>query len=184
MLCADFYAKDRPYIDSFLNSRISRSFVLQTQRFKAEAENLPVDKAQIEEWQKIKAEELSVLVDYARQEDFFDKIAVIAADGNACSAAEDYLKTANLNIPLFKIDDKIPGYINGMGNLSVNQPIAYKIVADAPSDGWIQSQQIALRIEKLKAKNKDESQADTSDTAENSSAETAGTNSVTNKEGN
>ena len=181
VFCADFYAKDRPYIDSFLNSRISRSFVLQTQRFKAEAENLPVDKAQIEKWQKIKAEELSVLVNYAKKENFFDRIAVIAADGNACSAAEDYLKTANLNIPLFKIDDKIPGYINGMGNLAVNQPIAYQIVAETPSDGWIQSQQIALRIEKLKSRNKVESQADSSDTTENSQTETTETNSEINK---
>ena len=37
-----------------------------------------------------------------------------------------------------------------MGNFAVNQPAVYTFVAKAPSDGWIQSQQIALRAEKAK----------------------------------
>ena len=56
----------------------------------------------------------------------------------------------NLDIPVFELNENIPGYISGMGNFAVNQPAVYTFVAKAPSDGWIQSQQIALRAEKAK----------------------------------
>ena len=72
------------------------------------------------------------------------------ADGNASLAAKDFLEAEKLEIPLFKIDENIPGYISGMGNYAVNQPFAYNLVSSAPSDGWIQAQQIALRAEKTK----------------------------------
>lgn len=170
VICADFYAKDKPYLDSFWNSRICRSFVLQSQRFKAEAENQPVDAQQLEKWQQIKAEELATLVDYAKQENLFERVVLIVADGNASLAAKDFLEAEKIEIPLFKIDENIPGYISGMGNYAVNQPFAYNFVSSAPSDGWIQAQQIALRAEKTKIQQKKEEAEATAAQAENADA--------------
>ena len=161
VLCADFYAKDNPYIGSFWDFRIFRPFVLQMQRFKAEAENQPVDTQQLEKWQKIKVGELAKLVDYAKQENLIDRLVLVVADGNAASAAESFIQTEKLDIPLFKLDGNIPGYISGMGNIAVNQPFVYNFVTEAHSDGWIQAQQIALRAEKAKLQLKqDAPQAD------------------------
>lgn len=162
VICADFHTKDGAYIDSFWNLRFLRSFILQTEKFKAEYENLPENPALLEKWQKIKTDEISVLIRYAKQTGIFNRIRLIVADGNASKAVEKFCKAENLNIPVFELNENIPGYISGMGNLAVNQPLVYNIVSKIPGDGWIQSQQIALRVEKAKSlQDKEEIENDT-----------------------
>ena len=95
------------------------------------------------------------------------------ADGNASLAAKDFLEAEKLEIPLFNIDENIPGYISGMGNYAVNQPFAYNLVSSAPSDGWIQAQQIALRAEKTKIQQKKEEAEAIAAQAENTDAVTS-----------
>lgn len=150
VLCADFYTKDGAYLDSFMNSHIFRSFALQTEFFKAKVKNIPQDNSQLQIWQNIKVKELEAIFDYAKEAQLFDRIKLIAADGNAANAAEEFCTKSNIDIPVFAIDENIPGYIGSMGNLAVNQPAVYHYVAEIQSDGWIQSQQIAARIEKAK----------------------------------
>lgn len=148
VLCADFHTKDGAYLDSFMNSHIFRSFALQTAYFKAKAENIPQDSSQLQIWHDIKVKELEAIFDYAKEAALFDRIKLIAADGNAANAAEEFCAKSNIDVPVFAIDENIPGYIGGMGNLAVNQPMVYHYFAETQSDGWIQSQQIASRIEK------------------------------------
>ncbi|NLK46443.1 MAG: hypothetical protein GX297_07305 [Treponema sp.] len=173
VLCADFYSKDGAYIDSLqqvshkseqkttqqmivvshiiLNSRIFRSFILQTSKFRADAQNIALDNSLKTKWKQIKIKEISSLIDYAKQTGFYSRISLIVADGEAAVAATDFLAQNNEDIPVFALNESIPGYISGMGNIAVNQPMLYNIVAKIKSDGWIQSQQIALRAEKAKA---------------------------------
>ena len=150
VLCADFYAKDNAYLESFWNFRVFRSFALQAEKLKNEAENIPQNQDQLDRWRQIKTAELKMLAEHAKEAGLFERIALIVADGNASLAAKDFCKAENLDIPVFELNENIPGYISGMGNFAVNQPAVYTFVAKAPSDGWIQSQQIALRAEKAK----------------------------------
>lgn len=146
VIAADFYVNDGEYLPGLKNRKFCRSFLL---RFKY-ARNKDELNQFVDSWQNIKQKELNEIISFAKEYNKNAKIACIAADGNAIISAKKYLAQTNQQIPLFEINEKIPGYISGMGNIAMFERLVYKKLTDNPMNGKTQANQIALRLEKIK----------------------------------
>lgn len=147
VISGDFYVSDEPYIDSFFNNKIFRSFSLRKMKY-LNPEQIP---AFAFHWTQLKLKELESLFKYVHTHYPEARVFCVAADGNAAESAELYMRRhPSERVPVFAITSEVPGYISGLGNVAIFQPVVYRYIANTVTDGYIQAQQIAARVEKLK----------------------------------
>ena len=84
------------------------------------------------------------------QQRYADRKLIVVADGLSAVAAKEYLAEANNQTALVELNNSIPGYIPGFGNYAVIEPLLYTKRTVEKTNGWIQAEQIANKVERLK----------------------------------
>lgn len=143
VICADFFDPNRAYFNDWHNKNFARSFYA---RYLAtyEPENFNQDYFSV-----LKTQELFAVVKYLQEQNLSDQIVCIVADGDAAQAAKNYNKITQCNFSIFALNENIPGYVPGRGNLALLQPAVYYHIQPSPTDGWTQAQIIAQRVQKF-----------------------------------
>ena len=145
VVAGDFFCEDGKYTDSNIFKRDARSFYLRYLKHKES----PVIKKSENYWKSLKKSELAALLSFAKQRYAGHKIFIIA-DGLSAKAATEYISSQAADIKLLALDESIAGYIPGYGNYAVLEPFFYGKKPSPKTSGWVQAQQIADKLERLK----------------------------------
>ncbi len=145
VVCGDFFCKDGNYTNKTLFNRHARSLFLQYLNYKAD----PVITNSQNYWKNLKKSELKALLSFVQQH-YADRKLIVVADGLSGAAAKEYLDETKNPAALVELDNSIPGYIPGFGNYAVIEPLLYTKRTVEKTNGWIQAEQIALKVEQLK----------------------------------
>ncbi len=143
VISADFFDQNRPYFNDWHNGNFVRSFYA---RYLAAYQPEDFDR---QYFTVLKTHELYAIVSYLKEQNLADKIACVVADGEAAQAAQNYNKLTQSSLPVFALNENIPGYVPGMGNLALLQSAVYYHIQQSPTDGWTQAQIIAQRVQKF-----------------------------------
>ena len=141
----DFFCKDGKYTDKILFNRYARSLFLQYLSYKID----PVIGNSQSYWKNLKKSELKALLTFVQQY-YADRKLIVVADGLSVLAAKEYLAESKNPAALVELDNSIPGYIPGFGNYAVIEPLLYTKRTVEKTSGWIQAEQIAVKVEQLK----------------------------------
>ena len=145
VVCGDFFCKDGRYTDKTLFNHYARSLFLRYLNYKAD----PTIGNSQNYWKSLKKSELKALLTFV-QHHYAGRKLIVAADGLSAVAAKEYLAEKNNPAELVELDNSIPGYIPGFGNYAVIEPLLYTKRTVEKTIGWIQADQIANKVERLK----------------------------------
>ena len=145
VVCGDFFCKDGKYTDKTLFNRYARSLFLQYLNYRSDS---VISNSQ-NYWKNLKKSELKAMLTFVQQH-YADKKLIVVADGLSAIAAKEYLAESKDPAALVVLDNSIPGYIPGFGNYAVIEPLLYTKRTVEKTNGWIQVQQIANKVERLK----------------------------------
>ena len=143
VISADFFDPATFYFKKIENKNYARSFYARYLKIFKEQE------LDTEYFTMIKTQELFAIVNFLSQKGLLNQVACVVADGNANLAVKKYNELTKSSLLCFTLNENIPGYIAGMGNLALFQPAVYNFLQDSPTDGWNQAQIIAKRVQKF-----------------------------------